>query len=123
MENGWHHRWHDQLHEQSCAGHLRQFAILNNKIYFDGLTAANGSELWVTDGTDAGTQLVKDIESGSGSSSPSDIVVLNNKLYFFASTSTSGNEMWVSDGTNGGTALLKDINPGAAGSYNASEVF
>ena len=46
------------------------FAILNNKIYFDGLTAANGSELWVTDGTDAGTQLVKDIESGSGSSSP-----------------------------------------------------
>ncbi|HNP21344.1 MAG TPA: T9SS type A sorting domain-containing protein [Panacibacter sp.] len=99
------------------------FAILNNKIYFDGLTAANGSELWVTDGTDAGTQLVKDIESGSGSSSPSDIVVLNNKLYFFASTSTSGNEMWVSDGTNGGTALLKDINPGAAGSYNASEVF
>src|SRR5215471_5473114 len=92
------------------------YAILNNEIYFAGIDATHGSELWMTDGTDAGTQLVKDIETGSGSSSPQDMIVFNNAIYFYAATTASGNELWKSDGTPGGTALLKDINPGAGGS-------
>jgi len=67
--------------------------ILNNKIYFGGISATSGKELWVTDGTDDGTMLVKDIVGGTGSSSPGDLVVLNNEIYFFASTPTAGVEL------------------------------
>ena len=55
------------------------FFVYNNKIYFaaDDSNGSNtggadlGKELWVTDGTDAGTSLVKDLRIGSASSSPS----------------------------------------------------
>ncbi len=83
----------------------------NNKIYFVGTTAANGSELWVTDGTDAGTAMVKDINPGVTGSTPSNFVLFNNVIYFFATTATYGRELWRSDGTNAGTFMVKDINP------------
>lgn len=95
------------------------FTLLNNKIYFAGVESTNGTELWVTDGTDAGTKLVKDIETGSSSSTPQSLVVFNNEIYFYAATTTSGNELWKSDGTSGGTAMVKDINPGAGDSYDS----
>jgi ELWxxDGT repeat protein len=94
-------------------------AILNNKIYFAGISATSGKELWVTDGTDPGTLLVKDIIPGTGNSSPVDLVVLDNSLYFFASTSNAGIELWKSNGTDAGTSMVKDINPGAGDSYDS----
>ena len=61
--------------------------------------------------------MVKDIRSGSGSSSPNDLVVYNGIVYFTASASNAqGRELWRSDGTEEGTYLLKDINPGAPSS-------
>ncbi|HEX5154847.1 MAG TPA: ELWxxDGT repeat protein [Parafilimonas sp.] len=93
--------------------------ILNNKIYFAGISAVSGKELWVTDGTDAGTQLVKDIVPGTGSSSPVDLVVLNSNIYFFASASNTGIELWKSNGTDAGTSMVKDINPGTGSSYDS----
>lgn len=92
--------------------------ILNSKVYFNGKAVGSGKELWVTDGTDAGTQLVKDIKSGSGSSSPRDLFVFNNTLYFFASTTAEGVELWKSDGTATGTVLVKDINPGTGNGFD-----
>lgn len=91
-------------------------AHLSNKIYFTGVDAGNGKELWVTDGTPGGTSLVKDINPGPASSTPQNMVVFNNALYFFASTPADGIELWKSDGTLGGTVMLKDINPGAGNS-------
>jgi ELWxxDGT repeat protein len=75
-----------------------------------------GRELWKTNGTAAGTSLVKDIWSGFGSSAPSKFVALNNIVFFTASTSDLGNELWRTDGTSTGTVLVKDITPGFAGS-------
>jgi ELWxxDGT repeat protein len=74
--------------------------------------------LWVTDGTTAGTSLVKDINPGTESSYPFLVLsaVINNKFYFQATTAANGAELWVSDGTAAGTTLLKDINPGAGSS-------
>lgn len=96
-------------------------AILNGKLYFPGNTAANGTELWVTDGTDAGTQLVKDINPGTGSSDPTErFIVLNNQLFFTANNPTYGRELWKSNGTPAGTVLLKDIVPGTTGCSNDS---
>ena len=69
-----------------------------------------------TDGTDAGTVIVKDIRTGVDSSFPSGFVFYDNKLVFRADNGTSGTEYWISDGSSAGTIILKDINPGAPGS-------
>src|ERR1700722_4302971 len=77
-----------------------------------------GRELWVTDGTAAGTSLVKDINPGGYSSYPGDITAIGNgKALFSANDGTHGYELWVTDGTAGGTSLVEDINPGSAGSH------
>ncbi len=73
-----------------------------------------GPELWVTDGTAAGTSLFKDINAGAGGSFASAWVALGTQAVFTAQDAASGHELWVSDGTPGGTALLADLNAGAA---------
>jgi len=56
--------------------------------------------------------LFKDINPGSGSSSPYNLTNINGTLYFTADDGTNGYELWKSDGTSAGTFQLKDINPG-----------
>lgn len=98
-------------------------AVMNGKLFFSGKTAANGSELWVSDGTAAGTKLVKDINPGTADSRPTAMISYNNLLYFYANHPNYGPELWISDGTEAGTKMLKDIQPGTAGSYDATEEF
>ena len=74
----------------------------------DGL---NGQELWKSDGTDAGTVMVNDINSGSSASSPFQLTAVGNTLFFYADDGTNGIELWKSDGTTLGTVLVKDIYP------------
>ena len=92
------------------------FGVIGQKLIFAGRTAETGIELYVTDGTPAGTQLVKDILPGPLDSEPYDGVMMNNTLYCTAFTNTEGRELWKTDGTTAGTTLVKDINPGAEGS-------
>lgn len=75
----------------------------------------NGTELWKTDGTAAGTVLVKNINTTApgSSSSPSRFTEFNGATYFSADDSVNGIELWKSDGSAAGTQLLKDICPGA----------
>ncbi|MFL6233430.1 MAG: ELWxxDGT repeat protein, partial [Thermoanaerobaculia bacterium] len=75
----------------------------------------HGRELWSTDGTAAGTHLVKDILPGAGDSYPLGLTVLNGAVYFHAS-GPEGDELWRTDGTEAGTTLVKNINPGSSGS-------
>jgi ELWxxDGT repeat protein len=106
-----------------------EFTELNDKLLFTADDGVNGRELWVSDGTSAGTKLVKDINPGSFegyygetypySSSPSDFTELNDKLLFSANDGVDGRELWVSDGTSAGTKLVKDINPGSDSSLNS----
>ena len=81
-------------------------------LFFTAITPANGTELWVSNGTATGTVMVKDIRVGSLSSSPSELTCCNGRVFFRAFNSTSGHELYVSDGTPAGTVLLKDIRPG-----------
>ncbi len=90
---------------------------VNGKLYFVGQTAANGSELWATDGTNTGTYLVADIQPGPGSSFPSDINTVNGKVFFWANDGIHEYEPWISDGTQAGTSLLKDINPTSGSNF------
>jgi ELWxxDGT repeat protein len=81
--------------------------------------------LWSTDGTPAGTRLVKDIGPGTtggvfaaaavgrdGYHSPGAVTV-GNRVYFAANDGTRGYELWKTDGTTAGTVLVKDLFPGA----------
>src|SRR5262249_11096235 len=84
--------------------------------YFAATTVANGRELWKTDGTSAGTVLVKDILSGVPGSMPINLVAGASRVYFRAFAPDTGNELYISDGTSDGTVLHADINSGAADS-------
>jgi ELWxxDGT repeat protein len=78
-------------------------------LYFSANDGTNGYELWRSDGTDAGTVRVKDIQVGRDGSSPQRLTNLNGTLYFVADDGTHGFELWSSNGTEGGTVLLEDI--------------
>lgn len=99
------------------------FGVIGQKLVFAGRTAATGIELYITDGTPAGTQLLKDIMPGPPDSEPYDGVMMNNVFYFSAFTTAEGRELWKTDGTEAGTTLVKDINPGAAGSNDPGAYF
>lgn len=88
---------------------------LGNKLVFVCTTDSVGTELWVSDGTTAGTNLLKDIYTGTGNSNPglSDKAVSGNTLFFSATDSLHNRELWKTDGTTAGTVLVKDINTGA----------
>ncbi|HSY51697.1 MAG TPA: ELWxxDGT repeat protein [Thermoanaerobaculia bacterium] len=83
-------------------------AIVNGVAYFTANTAAEGQELWKTDGTEAGTTLVRDIfpgQSQGGSpngSNPAGLVAVGDRVFFSAMTGV-GRTLWVSDGTVAGT--------------------
>jgi ELWxxDGT repeat protein len=94
------------------------FAFARGKLYFDNEDPQNGREIWTSDGTVAGSALLKDIaaETQTQSSNPADFVSFNGQLFFTADDGITGREVWHSDGTSQGTTLLVDANPGAAGS-------
>lgn len=85
----------------------------------EGPNGSTGRELWRTDGTPAGTTLVRDIRPGAADSSPRLFTVAGNTLYFVADDGAHGEELWKSDGTPGGTLLVKDIRPGTGDSSTA----
>jgi ELWxxDGT repeat protein len=94
----------------------RDFTLFNGAVYFfanDGRDAGDhGTELWKTDGTAAGTTLVKDINPGSESAvlgtSP-EVTIVNDTMFFRAEDGMFGQELWRSDGTEDETTLVRDI--------------
>lgn len=79
------------------------YATMGGVTYFVARTAAEGNELFRTDGTEAGTYIVRDLVAGTGSSTPTQFVVLDEKLYF-----VSGSRLYVTDGTAAGTAAVSN---------------
>jgi len=86
----------------------------NNIMYWSGGITGTGQELVRSDGTTAGTYVLKDIWPGIGNSYPSQYISASGPNFFFvANDGTTGEELWYSDGTSGGTVLVKDIRPGS----------
>jgi ELWxxDGT repeat protein len=80
---------------------------------FCGFCGIRGIELWRSDGTEAGTGVVRDINPGSASSWPVQLTAADGALYFTADDGgRHGRELWRSDGTPLGTKLVKDVLPG-----------
>jgi ELWxxDGT repeat protein len=95
---------------------------VNNQFLFLVDDGRHGEELWRTNGTEAGTQLLKDIFPDEQSSYIKLLAVIDNTLYFSASDDEHGNELWISQGTASGTQLVEDINPGGAGGIGQAAV-
>jgi len=86
------------------------------KAFFAATDATNGEELWVTNGTVAGTKMVKDINPGTSSSDVNYMARFNDKVVFSATDGENGYELWISDGTEAGTYMVKNIHE-----YDSSE--
>lgn len=101
--------------EKDRCSYPQWLTALKNQVYFaatDDVDTDRGRELWKTDGTEAGTVMVKDINPGRGSSAPSALVVCNNTLYFTAHSNpkdTYERTLWSSDGTEKGTVMVRNL--------------
>jgi len=97
--------------------------LSNNILYFTAFTFSRGFELWRSDGTSAGTYMIKDIRPGFDGaglplgSEPIGLIDFNGKLAFFAYTDATGYELWISGGTSGTTHMVRDINETSTSSY------
>jgi ELWxxDGT repeat protein len=86
---------------------LSELVDVNGTLFFAAGDSASGVELWKSDGTPAGTVLVKDIRMGVDDANPSALTAVGATLFFLVPGVTQGVELWKSDGTAGGTVLLK----------------
>ena len=88
---------------------FERFLVADGRMYFSATTAANGRELWVTDGTPEGTHIVADIVPGPASSSPWEMDEHGGSVYFTANISSGGNNNLnlyrVNPGDNGATLI------------------
>jgi len=90
--------------------------VVNGTLYFTANDGVHGVELWKSDGTAAGTMMVKDINPGPSTSFPSffpQLTNINGTVYFEADDGVHGVELWRTDGTADGTVMIKDIDPGS----------
>lgn len=95
------------------ASNPSHLTLLGNQVFFAAQTASDGVELWKSDGTAAGTSLVKDIAPGRMNSQPDSLAVLGNRVFFRADDGSLGPELWASDGSAAGTQPVKSIYPGS----------
>lgn len=106
----------------------RNPVAFNNHLYItssDSIYSTFGEELWKSDGTEEGTNIVKDINIGAdgafqlmGGGNHLEYAEYKGKLYFDAFNGVDGRELWKTDGTENGTIMVKDINPGMASSVS-----
>lgn len=78
-------------------------------LFFAAADGVHGPELWKSDGTDAGTVMVKDIQPGLAGSAPGWLTNVNGTAYFAADDGTHGRQLWRSNGTGAGTFQLGTV--------------
>lgn len=92
---------------------------VGGKVYFTAQDPAAGWQLYVSDGTAAGTKMVKAIGAGATAdpsgltgAAPAAVLAVGDRLVFAAAHPDHGRELWVTDGTAAGTKLVADALPG-----------
>jgi ELWxxDGT repeat protein len=88
------------------------FSPVGDRLLFAGTDLEHGAEIWITDGTPAGTRRLRDLQPGPGSSVPQGLVSAGDRVFFSADDGAHGRELWESDGTPEGTRLVADLAPG-----------
>jgi len=92
-----------------------QLIAYKGKLYFSASDGVHGTELWVSDGTEAGTVMLKNISEEPGDvayhSNPTQFFATEDLLFFRADDYIHGAELWQTDGTEQGTKMTADIWP------------
>ena len=90
---------------------------IGGKLLFAADDGVHGFDLWHTDGTGAGTKLLKNIAPRVGQlgATPVHPPESQESVAVSRRRSANGRELWRTDGTRQGTKQVKDINPGSAG--------
>ena len=113
---------------ESKGGHKRfpkNMTPMGGNIYMAAYGPTTGYELWRSDGSSGGTNLLLDIWTGNNgsdpnSSNPSNFLVAGSTLFFTATNGSNGTELWRTDGTAGGTVMVADIATGSSSSNPSS---
>lgn len=82
-----------------------EFVSVGSTVYFTAETEEHGRELWKSDLTTNGTQLVRDLFPGTRDSTPEQLINVNGTLYFTAFDGQR-EHLWKSDGTANGTTRV-----------------
>jgi ELWxxDGT repeat protein len=93
-------------------GYVRSFTVAGDTLFFVAYDA-RGRQLWKSDGTEAGTVLVKDVSAGPRGQVFWTVGAVGERVFFLADDGVHGTELWKSDGTEAGTVMVRDICPGA----------
>ena len=72
-------------------------------------SALSGAEIWKSDGTTAGTTLVRDLVAGSDGSDPIHLTPVGNRVFFSAIDADGKRNLWLTNGQATGTSLVKDL--------------
>ena len=91
------------------------FISFNTSLIFTPFDSIYGYELWISDGSEQGTHLIRDINPGTGNSEVISPLAVNNNIFFGTDDGIHGVELWKTDGTESGTSLVKDIHPSGSG--------
>lgn len=104
---------------QFSAGVQPKWAAANGLLYYTATNAANGTELWRSDGTKSGTFLLADLTPGAASSTINNLTEFRGSLYF---TVTEGTDhyLYKSDGRAENTLRIAKI---ASGTPTAPKSF
>ncbi len=78
--------------------------VIGDLLLFSAEDGVHGTELWVSDGTESGTFMVKDLKSGANSSFPGEFTRVGDVVYFMTQY-----DLWVSDGTETGTVFVEKL--------------
>jgi ELWxxDGT repeat protein len=89
----------------SCLGEM---AVAGGQLFF-AAEDVHGGEPWRSDGTAAGTQLVRDVRDGTSSAEARNLLDFQGRLLFLADDDQRyGPELWTSDGSSAGTRRFID---------------
>ncbi|WP_197453474.1 ELWxxDGT repeat protein [Caulifigura coniformis] len=104
--------------QQNEGSNGAELIVVSGKLYFtasDDITGQGGNrELWVSDGTETGTNKVHEIYADGESSNPTQLTNVNDVLYFVATGGpATGRELWkFNPATDAIPVLVKDIRLG-----------
>jgi ELWxxDGT repeat protein len=107
----------------AASSYASPMVAIGSTTYLLANDGMHGVELWQSDGTAAGTALVKDIRPGSPGSYPHSLTNFNGTLFFSADDGTHGYQLWKSDGTTAGTVLVANLTASSLTNVNGTLFF
>ncbi len=82
---------------------IGELLVFDDEVVFLGRTLTEGRELWRSDGTVSGTQMLVDLAPGAADGLETDPIAFRGRIYFVKRDGQDDDAVWISDGTAAGT--------------------